>query len=41
MRQRKRKEPPAFEVIEAAVSGDLETIQEVLLYFHPYIEHER
>ena len=41
MKQRKRKEPPEFEVIEAAISGDLEAIHEILLYFHPYIEYKR
>ena len=40
MKQRKRKEPPEFEVIEAAISGDLEAIHEILLYFRPYIEYK-
>lgn len=40
MKHRKRKEPPSFEVIEAAISGDVESINEILLYFRPYIEYK-
>lgn len=40
MKQRKQKEPPKFEVIDAAIRGDVESINQILLYFQPYIEDQ-
>ena len=37
MRNRKKKEPVAFEVIEAAVAGDVVAINQIVDYFQPYI----
>lgn len=37
MRNRKKKEPVAFEVIEAAIAGDVVAINQIVDYFQPYI----
>lgn len=36
----KRKEPPEFEIIQAAIDGDVDAINQVLVYFQPFIESE-
>jgi hypothetical protein len=37
MEEKRKKEPLAFEVIEAAINGDAESINIILAYFKPYI----
>lgn len=37
MRNKKKKEPIAFEVIEAATVGDIVAINQIVDYFQPYI----
>ena len=38
MEKKKHKEPPEFEVIEAAINGDVESINQVVSFFQPFIE---
>lgn len=39
MQNRKKKEPVAFEVIEAAIAGDVVAINQIVDYFQPYINN--
>ena len=38
MENKRHKEPPGFEAIEAAISGDADSINQVISYFQPFIE---
>lgn len=38
MKARKNKEIPEFEIIEAAIRGDAEAINQILSYFEPFIK---
>ena len=38
MNKKRHKEPPVFEVIVAAISGDAASINQVVLFFQPFIE---
>ena len=37
MGYKKYKEPIEFEVIQAAIQGDADSINQIILYFQPYI----
>lgn len=40
MKSKKHREPPEFEVIQAAIEGDAEAINQILAYFQPFINNE-
>lgn len=40
MKPKKNKEMPEFEIIEAAIGGDAEAINQILSYFKSYIKSE-
>lgn len=37
MRSKKYREPIEFEVIQAAIQGDVGSINQIIAYFQPYI----
>jgi len=37
MQKKKHREPIEFKVIQAAIEGDVDAINQVLFYFQPYI----
>lgn len=37
MKNRKKKEPIEFQIIEAAIAGDAVAINQIVEYFQPYI----
>lgn len=37
MEQKKYREPIEFEVIQAAIQGDTDSINQIIVYFQPYI----
>lgn len=38
MGQKKYREPVEFEVIRAAIQGDIDSINQIIAYFQPYIK---
>ncbi len=40
MKEKKHREMPEFETIQAAIEGDAEAINQILLYFQPFIKSE-
>ena len=40
MKSKKHRELPEFEIIQAAIEGDAEAINQILSYFQPFINSE-
>ena len=40
MKSKKHRELPEFEIIQAAIEGDAEAINQILSYFQPFIKSE-
>lgn len=40
MEQKRKKKLPEFEIIEAAIKGDVDSINQIISYFQPFIESE-
>ena len=40
MKSKKYRELPEFEIIQAAIEGDAEAINQILSYFQPFINSE-
>lgn len=38
MKNKKQKKPPEFEIIEAAINGDADSINQIVSYFQSFIE---
>ncbi|MFV0466850.1 MAG: helix-turn-helix domain-containing protein [Lachnospiraceae bacterium] len=38
MEKKKHKEPPEFGIIEAAISGDADSINQIVSFFQPFIK---
>lgn len=40
MERKRKKELPEFKIIEAAIEGDVDSINQIIAYFQPFIESE-
>ncbi|MDY3017013.1 MAG: helix-turn-helix domain-containing protein [Blautia sp.] len=40
MKSKRHREPPEFETIQSAIEGDVEAINQIIIYFQPFIQSE-